>query len=106
MIQFRASDYSSSNETILLDAGVKEVGIARPHNIKKEPLHTAETIEKLQNRRSGIEPIIGHIKHKGQLGQSRMKSDKTSLSAGYSSVLGFNLRQIIRYQAGKAVKVA
>lgn len=98
--------YSSSNEAILLEAGVKEIGIARPYNIKKEPLHAAETVEKLQNRRSGIEPIIGHIKHKGQLGQSRMKSDQTTLSAGYSSVLGFNLRQIIRYQAGKAEKVA
>ena len=98
--------YSSSNEDLLLMAGVKEVGIARPGNIKKGPLHSAEAVEKLQNRRSGIEPIIGHIKHKGQMGRSRMKSDKTTLSAGYSSVLGFNLRQIIRYQAGKVEKVA
>lgn len=98
--------YSSGNEDLLLMAGVKEVGIARPGNIKKQPLHSAEIVEKLQNRRSGIEPIIGHIKHKGQMGRSRMKSDKTTLSAGYSSVLGFNLRQIIRYQAGKMENVA
>lgn len=58
--------YSSGNEDLLLMAGVKEVGIARPGNIKKQPLHSAEIVEKLQNRRSGIEPIIGHIKHKGQ----------------------------------------
>lgn len=98
--------YSSDNEDILLMAGVNEVGIARPGNIKKAQLHSAETVEKLQNRRSGIEPIIGHIKHKGQMGRSRMKSDKTTLSAGYSSVLGFNLRQIIRYQTGKMENVA
>jgi hypothetical protein len=98
--------YSSDNENVLLMAGVQEVGIARPGNIKKEQLHSAETIEKLQNRRSAIEPMIGHIKHKGQMGRSRMKSDRTTLSAGYASVLGFNLRQIVRYQAGKSEKVA
>jgi len=98
--------YSSDNENALLMAGVQEVGIARPGNIKKEQLHSAETIEKLQNRRSAIEPMIGHIKHKGQMGRSRMKSDRTTLSAGYASVLGFNLRQIVRYQARKSEKVA
>jgi IS5 family transposase len=64
--------YSSDNEDFLLTAGVKEIGISRPGNIKKELLHPTETVEKLQNRCSGIEPIIGHIKHKGQMGRSRM----------------------------------
>ena len=98
--------YSSANEQLLLDAKVQEVGITRPSKIKKEKLHDDVTIERLQNRRAGIEPIIGHIKHKGQLGRSRMKTDKGTLSAGYSAVLGFNLRQITRYQSGKVLKVA
>jgi len=98
--------YSSANEQLLLDAGVKEVGITRPSKIKKDKLHDDATLERLQNRRAGIEPIIGHIKHKGQLGRSRMKTDKATLSAGYSAVLGFNLRQIVRYQSGKMAKAA
>jgi transposase, IS5 family len=98
--------YSSANEQLLLEAGVKEIGITRPCKIKKEKLHDEATIERLQNRRSGIEPIIGHIKHKGQLGRSRMKSDRTTLASGYSAVLGFNLRQMVRYQAEKMAKVA
>ena len=36
----------------------------------------------------------------GQMGRSRMKSDNTTLSAGYASVLGFNLRQLKRYATG------
>ena len=35
------------------------------------------------------------------MGKSRMKSDSATLAAGYSSVLGFNLRQIIRWKKGK-----
>ena len=54
-------------------------------------------VEKLHNRRAGIEPLIGHLKQGWQMGRSRMKSDPTTLSAGYSSVLGFNLRQLKRY---------
>jgi hypothetical protein len=34
-----------------------------------------------------------------------MKSDAATLAAGYGSVLGFNLRQLIRNQQGK-VKAA
>jgi hypothetical protein len=93
--------YSSANEELLIEYGVKEVGIIRPNKIKKNKLHTPDIIEKLQSRRSGIEPIIGHMKHGGQLGRSRMKKDQTTLAAGYSSVLGFNLRQIVRYQKEK-----
>lgn len=35
------------------------------------------------------------------MGRSRMKSDETTKSAGYCSVLGFNLRQLTRYVAGE-----
>ena len=95
--------YSDHNEKLLVKKGVEEIGIQRPSNIKREhpkPM-TKECSEKLVNRRSGIEPLIGHTKHGGQLGRSRMKSDKTIEASGYTSVLGFNLRQLIRHQKGK-----
>ncbi|HBD7101984.1 TPA: hypothetical protein ACT96X_001407 [Legionella pneumophila] len=57
-----------------------------------------EREEELVNRRSGIEPLIGHAKHGGQLGRSRMKSDKGIESSGYTAVLGFNMRQLIKWQ--------
>jgi transposase, IS5 family len=59
---------------------------------------------RLVNRRSGLEPLIGHAKHGGQLGQSRMKHDETTLAAGYSAVGGFNLRQLIRHLLSKEIK--
>jgi len=34
------------------------------------------------------------------MGRSRMKSDETTKSAGYCSVLGFNLRQLTRHVTG------
>ena len=95
--------FSTKNEKYLFNQGVDEIGIQRPGNIKKahpKPL-SEECQEKLVNRRSGIEPLIGHTKHKGQLGHSRMKSDKSTESSGYTSILGFNLRQFIRHQGGK-----
>ena len=64
----------------------------------------AEIHARLVNRRSGIEPLIGHTKHGGQLGQSRMKQDETTLAAGYSAVGGFNLRQLVRHLLGKEIK--
>ena len=57
-----------------------------------------EREEGLLNRRSGIEPLIGHVKHGGQLGRSRMKSDKVIEASGYTAVLGFNMRQLIKRQ--------
>ncbi len=95
--------YSRKNEKFLAIKGVVEINIQRPHNIKAKhprPLST-ERQQQLINRRSGIEPLIGHIKHGGQLGRSRMKSDKTIECSGYSSVLGFNMRQLIRCQKAK-----
>ena len=95
--------YSKKNEKMLFQEGVQEIGIQRPANIKSNSPQSLskECQEKLINRRSGIEPLIGHAKHGGQLGRSRMKSDRTTESSGYSSILGFNLRQLIRHQAGK-----
>ena len=92
--------YSSKNEKLLATNEVTEIGIQRPHNIKKahpKPMIKDREVE-LVNRRSGIEPLIGHVKHGGQLGRSRMKSDKAIECSGYTSVLGFNMRQLIRCQ--------
>jgi transposase, IS5 family len=48
--------------------------------------------------------LIGHAKQGGQLGQSRMKTDETTLAAGYGAIGGFNLRQFIRHLLGKNIK--
>jgi transposase, IS5 family len=92
--------WSLKNKPALKDLRVTTAGLAKPGQLKEEAtdLNLKET---LHNRRAGIEPLIGHIKRGGQLGKSRMKSDAATLAAGYGSVLGFNLRQVIRHQQGK-----
>ena len=97
--------WSQKNAQFLKELKVTTSGLARPHTLKQinKDLHLKED---LHNRRSGIEPLIGHVKKGGQLKKSRMKSDTATLAAGYGSVLGFNLRQVIRYQQGKIQKVA
>ena len=50
---------------------------------------------RVRNHRAGVEAIIGHIKHGGQLGKTRMKSDRTTIAAGYAAMAGFNLRQLM-----------
>jgi len=94
--------YSSKNEKIMAKHGVDEIGIQRPNNIKKpriKPLPLFRENE-LIDRRAGIEPLIGHAKNRSQLGRSRMKNDTTIEASGFASILGFNLRQIIRYKMG------
>jgi hypothetical protein len=86
--------------------GVVDIGLQRPANIKsQEGVANAEIQKNLADRRAGLEALIGRTKHGGQLGRSRMKSDTATLAAGYSSVLGFNLRQLIRHLMEK-VKLA
>lgn len=95
--------YSRKNEKLMLKHGIKEISIQRPSNIKSErvsPL-SKKREEALVDRRAGIEPLIGHAKNCSQLGRSRMKSDRTIEASGFASVLGFNLRQLIRYETGK-----
>jgi transposase, IS5 family len=60
--------YSEKNKKFLVEKGINEIGIQRPHNIKKPltKLMTKEREVELVNRRSGIEPLIGHIKQGGQ----------------------------------------
>lgn len=98
--------WSAKNQRELNQRGVLEIGLQRPGNIKnRNGLPSPEVQDKLRDRRAGIEALIGRTKHGGQLGKSRMKSDAATLAAGYSSVLGFNLRQMIRHTTGK-IKLA
>lgn len=92
--------WSLKNLKELLKLGISPEGLQKPSNVKLKYTNL-ELQEHLQNRRAGIEPLIGHAKHGGQLSKSRMKSDTATLAAGYGSILGFNLRQMIRHQQGK-----
>lgn len=95
--------YSAKNEKIMTEYGVKDIGIQRPGNVKRRrPRDLSKYREnQLIDRRAGVEPLIGHAKNRSQLGRSRMKSDRTIEASGFSSVLGFNLRQMIRCKMGK-----
>lgn len=83
--------YSSNNTDFLIDADVEEFHLGYQYTDQ-----TDEEFRRLYNRRAGIEPIIGHIKKGGQLGKSRMKTDASTLAAGYASICSFNLRQIMK----------
>ena len=86
-------------------AGLEEFCLQQPGlDVSRLGEDAAETYTRLVNRRSGIEPLIGHAKQSGQLGQSRMKTDETTLAAGYGAIGGFNLRQLIRHLLGKDIK--
>jgi IS5 family transposase len=90
--------YSATNIREVQQAGINADGIQRPCKVKDPP--PEEVVERLRNRRAGIEPLIGHAKAFG-LGRSKMKSDRTTLASGYRAVMGFNLHQLMRYLAGK-----
>lgn len=94
--------YAKSNQDLLESKGIPEIGLPRPQRKLKVRDNSTpkEVLEKLHNRRAGIEAIISHIKHGGQMDRSRMKSDRTTLAAGYAAVLGFNLRQLKRHVIG------
>jgi IS5 family transposase len=98
--------YSNANHKYLQSLeGLKEFCLQQPGlDISRRGEDAAETYRRLVNRRSGIEPLIGHAKQGGQLGQSRMKTDETTLAAGYGAIGGFNLRQLIRHLLGKDIK--
>ena len=99
--------WKAKNQRELTKLGVVESGLQRPGNVKScEGLPSLEVQKRLRDRRAGIEPLIGHAKHGGQLGKSRMKSDVATLAAGYGSVLGLNLRQLIRHKSGKMKKAS
>jgi transposase, IS5 family len=98
--------YSAANRHYLQALpGLEEMGLQHP-GFDPATLSESEraTFTRLSNRRAGIEPLIGHTKQGGQLGHSRMKSDETTLAAGYAAIGGFNLRQLSRHQLGKKIK--
>jgi transposase, IS5 family len=98
--------YSAANRKYLRAVpGLEEVGLQQP-GLDLNTLSESEraTRRRLSSRRAGIEPLIGHAKQGGQLGQSRMKSDATTLAVGYGAIGGFNLRQLSRHQLGKKIK--
>lgn len=101
-IAFDRGYHSHTNKEFLKDSNIEETYLPKQRRYDWElPDLDKEVEARLHNRRAGIEAIIGHIKHGGQLRRSRMKSDLNTLSAGYSSVLGFNLRQLKRAAIGK-----
>src|SRR5215217_8979317 len=82
--------YSGANHKYLQSLeGLKEFCLQQPGlDVSRLGEDAAETYTRLVNRRSGIEPLIGHAKQGGQLGQSRMKTDETTLAAGYGAHRG------------------
>jgi hypothetical protein len=108
--------FSYKNQELLENLTLKEFRLPKPGTQRDPPLPATEEEEKelkrlegiqqkLNNRSVGIEPLIGHIKHGGQMGKSRMKNSKTILASGYAAVFGFNLRQLIRCLQGKMPKL-
>jgi len=98
--------YSDANRKYLRSlGGLKEFCLQQP-GLDTSTLseRAAATYTRLVDRRAGIEPLIGHAKQGGQLGQSRMKTDETTLAAGYGAIGSFNLRQLIRHLLGKDIK--
>ncbi len=96
--------YSKDNEKFMLNLGVKDVGLQRPQRKLRDPPNnpiTEERLTELINRRSGIEPLIGHMKKRWQLGRSRMKLDETTEASGFAAMLGFNLHQLLRNIGGQ-----
>jgi hypothetical protein len=85
--------YSQKNINFVKENIGSADGLQRPVTIKDQVVGPQK--EELYNRRSGVEPVIGHAKQFG-LGKSKMKSDKATLASGYRSVAGFNLHQIKR----------
>ncbi len=89
--------YSERNIRRASKKKIAEIGVQVPCNTQlKDAQLSAEATERLRNRRAGIEPLIGHLKQGGQMGRSRMKKDQNVEASGYASVLGFNLKQIMR----------
>jgi hypothetical protein len=72
--------YSAANVHAAFAAGVCEVGIQCPGNVKLKGAVDEVLAKTLRDRRAGIELLIGHVKQIS-LKRSRMKSD--------SSLLGF-----------------
>jgi len=97
--------YSGANHKYLPSLeGLKEFCLQQPGlDMSTLSESDAEPYTRLVDRRAGIEPLIGHAKQGSQLSQSRMKTDDTTLAAGYGAIGGFNLRQLIRHLLAKEI---
>jgi transposase, IS5 family len=91
--------YSNRNVKAVEALSINADGLQRPSHVKASP--PPERVQPLKNHRAGIEPLIQHAKSFG-LGKSKMKSDETTLASGYRAIMGFNLRQLLRYLATPA----
>lgn len=96
----RKSHYAKENEQHALDLKIKDVALQKPNRKLIEPSDNPERLQELINRRSGIEPIIGYLKRKWQMGRSKMKLDRSTESSGFTAMLGWNLHQLLRCLAG------
>jgi IS5 family transposase len=85
--------WSSDNIDAADSVGIIEQGI-HPKGKNQWRVTSPDLIEKFINRRSGIEPIIGHLKRLG-LGKSRMRTDIGTRVEGARSFIAFNLRRIL-----------
>jgi transposase, IS5 family len=86
--------YTRSNEAFLKKKGIPSEGLQKPGQ-PRVPINTLLSQE-LRDRRSGIEPLIAHVKDFG-LRKSRMKSDVATKASVYRSILGFNCHQMMRF---------
>jgi IS5 family transposase len=91
--------YSDKNFQAAENEKVEEIGIQVYTKSKKKMNNEKE--EELYNRRAGIEALIGCAKNKYGFGQSKMKSDKSTVMAALRSVMGFNLNQMIKDKVKK-----
>ncbi len=94
--------HSSRNVRAAKMMAVEKIAIQKPTAFRDLcPALGEDERRRLSNRRSGIEPLIGHVKH-GGLRKSRMKTDQTTEASAYRCVTGFNLRQLLGHIGAKA----
>ena len=85
--------WSDENKDVCIDAGIKTIAI-QPKGRKRHLIENEEEREQMYNHRSGIEPVIGHLKKNG-LGKSTRKTDKGTLLEGLKSFIAFNLKKLV-----------
>jgi hypothetical protein len=95
--------WSRENLNACKSVGIEEIGICpRGH---KNWLIADENIEKICNRRSLVEALIGQLKKRG-MGKSKMKSDEMTKLEGQRSSLSLNLSRLARDLSDRPLKWA
>lgn len=94
--------YSEANLATLedLQKNMKKMDLDFNFSLPKRGVRDYELSEQAQalmNRRSGVEALISQAKAKGQLRRTRANTDVGMKKSGYTSILGFNLRQMTRH---------